>query len=107
MQRDFQQKESNAMHGSKPDKRAAQAPLGNKTQRRVRGAREVRHIPIVISNADKEMMHRIERFILAYDGDNLLHDIDLNFPGATYRAFFLAYGRAQDPTRWLEPQGCA
>ena len=65
------------------------------------------HYPIVVSAADVKMMRRIERFILAYDGDNLLHDIDLNFPGASYRAFFLALGRAQDAARWLEPEGCA
>jgi len=63
------------------------------------------HKPITVSNADREMMRRIERFILAYDGDNLLHDIELNFPDASFRAFFLAYGRAQDPARWLKPEG--
>jgi hypothetical protein len=65
------------------------------------------HHEIVVSAVDVRMMHRIERFILAYDGDNLLHDIDLHFPGASYRAFFLALGRAQDAARWLEPEGCA
>jgi hypothetical protein len=64
-------------------------------------------IPITVSNADVRMMRAIERFILAYDGENLLHDIDLNFPGASYRAFFLALGRTQDAARWLEPEGCA
>ena len=63
--------------------------------------------PIIVSDADKRMMYRIERFILSYRGDNLLHDIELNFPGASYRAFFLAFGRAQDAARWLEPEGCA
>jgi hypothetical protein len=67
----------------------------------------VRRIPIRVSDADKRMMFAIERFILAYDGDNLLHDIELNFPGASYRAFFLAYGRAQNAVRWLEPEGTA
>jgi hypothetical protein len=28
--------------------------------------------------------------VLAYKGDDLLHDIELHFPGASYRAFFLA-----------------
>jgi hypothetical protein len=51
--------------------------------------------PVTVSNADVAMMRRIERFILEYDGDDLLHDIELNFPGASYRAFFLAYGRAK------------
>jgi len=32
-----------------------------------------------------------------------LHDIEITFPGASYRAFFLAYRRAQ---RWL-PVGTA
>jgi len=44
---------------------------------------------------------------LAYEGDNLLHDIELTFPGASYRAFFLAYGRGQDPARWMKPEGSA
>jgi hypothetical protein len=67
----------------------------------------VRCIPITVSNADVRMARRIERYILSYDGDNLLHDIDLNFPDASYRAFFLAYGRAQDPARWMKPEGSA
>jgi hypothetical protein len=62
---------------------------------------------IIVSKNDVAMMRRIERYILAYDGDNLLHDIDLNFPGASYRAFFLASGRAHDAARWLEPEGIA
>jgi hypothetical protein len=65
------------------------------------------HYQITVSAADVRMMRAIERFILAYGGDNLLHDIDLNFPGASYRAFFLALGRAQDAARWLEPEGRA
>jgi hypothetical protein len=61
----------------------------------------IRYPPIIVSNDDKAMMLRIERFILGYDGDDLLHDIELAFPGASYRAFFLAYKRA---ARWL-PEG--
>jgi hypothetical protein len=95
------------VQSSKPNNRAAQAPLTNKTERRTIGAREVRHAPIVVPNADVEMMRRIERFILAYDGDDLLHDIELTFPTASYRAFYLAYGRAQDAARWLDPEGQA
>jgi hypothetical protein len=64
------------------------------------------HHKITVSNADVRMMRAIERFILAYDGDNLLHDIEINFPGASYRAFFLAYGRAQ-ALRWIEAEGAA
>jgi hypothetical protein len=62
----------------------------------------VRATTIRVSNADKRMMHAIKRFIPAYDGDDLLHDIELTFPGASYRAFFLAYCRAQDPLRWRD-----
>jgi hypothetical protein len=65
------------------------------------------HHQITVSAADVRMMHRIERFILGYRGDNLLHDIDLHFPTASYRAFFLALGRAQDAARWLEPEASA
>jgi hypothetical protein len=65
------------------------------------------HPPIVVSNADKAMMMRIEHFILAYDGDFLLHDIERAFPTASFRAFFLAWMRAQNPARWFEPEGTA
>jgi hypothetical protein len=61
----------------------------------------------IVSNADKRMMFAIERFILGYDGDNLLHNIELNFPGASYRAFYLAYHRTRDPLRWLDAEGRA
>jgi len=54
------------------------------------------HHQITVSAADVRMMRAIERFIVGYRGDNLLHDIDLKFPGASFRAFFLALGRAQD-----------
>jgi hypothetical protein len=67
----------------------------------------IRRFKISVSNADAAMMRRIERFILAYDGDDLLHDIELTFPSASYRAFFLALGRARDAARWLEPEGRA
>jgi hypothetical protein len=63
------------------------------------------HHTITVSAADVQMMRRIEAFILAYDGDNLLHDIEISFPGASFRAFFLAYGRAQEAARWFEPEG--
>jgi hypothetical protein len=66
-----------------------------------------RTIPIQVSDADARMMRRIEQFIRAYRGDDLLHDIELNFPIASYRAFFLALGRVKDAARWLEPEGNA
>jgi hypothetical protein len=64
-------------------------------------------IPITVSAADVRMMHAIDRFIIGHRGDNLLHDTELTFPGASYRAFYLAYERTQDPARWLEPEGTA
>jgi hypothetical protein len=67
----------------------------------------MRSYPRIVSRRDVKMMHRIERFILSYDGDDLLHDIELTFPGASYRAFFLAWGRSQDAARWIEPEGKA
>jgi hypothetical protein len=70
-------------------------------------SRPARQIEITVSAADVRMMHAIERFIVGYDGDNLLHDIDLKFPDASFRAFFLALGRAQDAARWLEPEASA
>ena len=51
------------------------------------------------------MMLAIERFIVGYTGDGLLHDIELTFPTASYRAFFLTYCRARDPLRWIGAEG--
>jgi len=68
--------------------------------------RRARH-SITVSDADVEMMHAVERFILAYAGDNLLHDIELAFPNLSYRSFFLAFCRARDPMRWLKTEGRA
>jgi hypothetical protein len=63
--------------------------------------------PITVSDVDKRMMRAIERFILTYDGDDLLHDIELAFPRASFRAFFLAYRRACDLLRWCDAEGRA
>ena len=62
---------------------------------------------ITVSNADVQTMLAIEKFILTYDGDDLLHDIDLIFSRVSYRAFFLAFRRAQDAARWFKPEGAA
>jgi hypothetical protein len=70
---------------SRPPTQEIQRPLGDRRADRV----------LVVSRRDVAMMHGIERFILAYDGDDLLHDIEITFPGASYRAFFLALRRAQ------------
>jgi hypothetical protein len=53
-----------------------------------------RRFEIIVSRRDVRMMHRIEQFITLYRGDDLLHDIELTFPHASYRAFYLAYERA-------------
>jgi hypothetical protein len=63
-----------------------------------------RQKPIIVSDADRRTMHAIERFIIGYSG---LHDIELTFPGASFRAFFLAYCRARDPLRWIGAEGRA
>ena len=63
---------------------------------------------ITVSKADIDMMRRIEQFILNYESRDfsaLLRDIDLNFPRASFTAFFLAFSRSQDPARWFEPEG--
>jgi hypothetical protein len=57
---------------------------------------------IVVSRVVVEMMRKIEVFILAYEGDDPLHEIELAFPSASYRAFFPAWGRTRDPLRWLD-----
>jgi hypothetical protein len=61
-------------------------------------------IAITVSADDVQMMHAIERFFLGYDGDDLFHAIDLNFPGASFRAFLHAIERART-AQWTE--GCA
>jgi hypothetical protein len=58
------------------------------------------------NDTDVEMVSRIEQYIAKYDCgvdvvsfgffDCLLHDIDLNFPGVSYRTFLLAYKRARE-----------
>ena len=67
----------------------------------------VRHAAIRVSASDVAMMNRIEKYIVGYNGDNLLHDIELTFPGASFRAFFLAYSRARDAARWFAAEGSA
>ena len=62
---------------------------------------------ITVSRADVQTMLAIEKFILGYAGDDLLHDIECIFPHASYRAFFLAFRRAQDAARWFKPGGAA
>jgi hypothetical protein len=62
---------------------------------------------IVVSRVDVEMMRQIEVFILAYEGDDPLHDIELAFPSASHRAFFPAWGGTRDPARWLHVEGYA
>ena len=56
-------------------------------------------IPITVSDADKRAMFAIERFILTYRGDDLLHDIERTFPNVSFRAVFLAIHRARHPLR--------
>jgi len=51
---------------------------------------------ITVSAADVAMSNRIEAFILGWDGtdlNELLLDIEVAFPTATYRAFFVAWSR--------------
>jgi hypothetical protein len=65
------------------------------------------HHQIIVSNSDVRMARQIEKYILAYGGDDLLHDIELTFPGASYREFFLGFKRAGDGIQWLSPEGTA
>jgi hypothetical protein len=73
--------------------------------RPIEGQDTIERRTIVVSNADLSMMRAIERFILGYHGDDLLHDIELTFPGASYRAFYLAQQRVKNAARWFEPEG--
>jgi hypothetical protein len=68
--------------------------------------RIARRVPIRVSDADQRMMHAIERFIISYEGDNLLHDIELMFSRRELSRF-LAYCRARDPLRWHPVGGSA
>jgi hypothetical protein len=60
------------------------------------------HHQIIVSDSDARMTRKIERYILAYCGADLLHDVELTFPGASYRAFFLGFRRAQATERKAE-----
>jgi hypothetical protein len=65
------------------------------------------HHQIIVSDSDVRMARKIEKYILAYGGDDLLHDIELTFPRASYRAFFLGFKRARAGIQWLSPEGTA
>jgi hypothetical protein len=69
------------------------------------GHAQERPAAVRVSDVNRRMMLAIERFIVGYTGDDLLHDIELTFPTASYRAFFLAYCRARDPLRWIGAEG--
>lgn len=56
-------------------------------------------VRIVTTPDEQAMMHKIEKYMADYDGDDLLHDIMLNFPNASYRAFFLAVRRTHGDIR--------
>jgi hypothetical protein len=71
------------------------------------GQAQGRRLGTIVSEDDKRMMLAIERVILAYQSGHLVQGIELAFPGASYRAFFLAYCRSCDPLRWLEAEGRA
>jgi hypothetical protein len=65
---------------------------------------------IQTSAVDAVMTREVEAFVRAYEGNSLLHDIELTFPGLSYRAFFLGFMRASDPLhalRCCKPEGTA
>jgi hypothetical protein len=74
---------------------------GTRMNTRQTGHAQERPAAVRVSDFDRRMMHAIERFIVGYAGDDLLHDIELTFP----TAFFLAYCRARDPLRWIGAEG--
>jgi hypothetical protein len=77
-------------------------------RRSASAARRVqRQPPITVSAADVAAMHAVEKFVLAYQGDDLGHDIELTFPGVSYRAVFLALRRARHAARWFKAEGNA
>jgi hypothetical protein len=51
------------------------------------------HTPRLI---DWEAAKAVEVFCTGYDGDDLLHDIELAFPTLSYRDFFVGFGRWQE-----------
>jgi hypothetical protein len=66
-----------------------------------------RYTAFRVSPGDVAMMRAVEKFIRSYDGDNLLYDIDAVFPNLSFRCFFIAFYRARNLIRWLEPEGAA
>jgi hypothetical protein len=53
------------------------------------------HIVHTPRRVNGRAMRAVEAFITSYAGDNLLHDIELQFPDLTYRDFFVAFSRFQ------------
>jgi hypothetical protein len=49
---------------------------------------------ITVSAVDLAAMRRIEDYISRYVGTDLLHDVELRFPGCSFRSFFLALRRS-------------
>jgi hypothetical protein len=58
--------------------------------RRVGDDIQLVHAPRVVNG---KVVHAVENYITGYDGDHLLHDIELEFPDLTYRDFFVAFSR--------------
>jgi hypothetical protein len=53
---------------------------------------EIKHTP---RRVDGRVVRAVEQFMTTYDGDDLLHDIELQFPDLTYRDFYVAFSRFQ------------
>jgi hypothetical protein len=60
--------------------------------RQVGGRTQIVHTPRRVHG---RVVTAVENFITSYDGDHLLHDIELEFPDLTYRDFFVAFSRFQ------------
>jgi hypothetical protein len=70
---------------------------------RRRGDRtEIVHAPRLV---DGTAVRAVEAFCTGYDGDDLLHDVELAFPRLAYRDFFCGYRRYLAAERWVQGEG--
>jgi hypothetical protein len=61
-------------------------------------ATQLEHTPRVVDGA---MVKEVENYCAGYRGDDLLHDLELQFPHLSFRDFFIGFRRWQAAERML------
>ena len=69
--------------------------------RRLGDATELVHAPRLV---DSKAVRAVEAFCTGYDGDDLLHDVELAHPHLTYRDFYVGFSRWRAAERALAGQ---